>query len=249
MIVVVGDTYDDVLYFDTVLANKKEKVILNRFKVSVGTIFSQDVIVLRDMSTSVLTSAVLCHILDNYYVDLVIGVGKCLAVSKDFKAGNIALSSNVIDANVDLSIFKDVGMAQIPGFSREFSVQEDIFGYLSQNLEKRPGIDHYGAVYLSTDNMSRDMLTFLKENKTLFFKSDERFVIDHNSAGIAVACALKDVPFIITKVVETSFDQSQNLATYTNVLSRYIDLGKGIISTINDIGRSDILEGEEDERR
>ena len=248
MIIIVGDTYDDVLYFDTVLANKKEKVILNRFKISVGTIFSQEVIVVRDMATSVLTSAVLCHLLDNYYVDLVIGVGKCLSVSPELKAGNIALSSNVIDANVDLSIFKDIGMAQIPGFSREFSVQDDIFGYLAENLDKRPGIDYYRASFLSTDNMSRDMLKFLKDNKTLFFKNDERFVIDHNSAGLAVACTLKDVPFIVCKVVETGFDQSQNLASYSKVLGRYIDLGKGVIETINNIGRSDILEGEEDER-
>ena len=247
MIVIVGDTYDDVLYFDTVLANKKEKVILNRFKISVGTIFSQGAIVVRDMSTSVLVSAVLTHILDNNYVDLVIGVGKCLSVSEKLKPGDIALSSNVIDANVDLSIFKDVGMAQIPGFSREFLVQDDIFGYLSENLDKRPNIDHFRASYLSTDNMSKDMVNFLKENKTMFFKNDERFVIDHNSAGIAMACALKDVPFIMCKVVEGEMAHTPNLKSYSNVLSRYIDLGKGVISTINNIGRSDILEGDENE--
>ena len=248
MIVIVGDTYDDVLYFDTVLLNKKEEVILNRFKISVGTIFSQEVIVLRDMATSILTSGVLTHILDTNYVDLVIAVGKCWSVTDTIKAGNIALSSNVIDTNVDLSIFKDVGMAQIPGFSREFPVQDDIFGYIAENLEKRPNIDYFRASYLSTDNMSKDVINFLKEHKTMFFKNDEKFVIDHNSSGIAVACALKDVPFIAVKVVESGFDQTQNLKSYTKVLSRYIDLGKGVISTINNIGRSDILEGEEDER-
>ena len=245
MIVIVGDTHDDILYFETVLANKKEEVILNRFKVYSGTIFSQGVIVIRDMSTSILTSAVLTHILDHYYVDLVIGVGRCTSISEGPKQGDIALSSSVIDANVDLSIFKDVGMAQIPGFSREFLVQNDIFGYLAENLEKRPSIDYFRGTYLSSDNMSQDMFNYLKEHKTMFSKNDEKLIIDHNSSGIAMACTLKGIPFICVKVVEHGLNQVENLKTYTNVLSRYIDLGKGVISTINNIGRSDILEGEE----
>jgi len=248
MIVIVGDSHDDVLYFETVLANRRDHVILNRYKISVGTIFSLGVIVIRDMSTSVLTSAVLMHVLDNYDVDLVIGVGKCYSISDRLTRGDIALSSNVIDVNVDLSIFKDVGMAQIPGFSREFLVQDDIFSYLSDSIEKRPNIDHFRASYLSTDNMSKDMLEYLKAHKTIFERNDEKFVIDHNSAGIAVACSLKDVPFIISKVIETSFDNSQNLETYSKVLGRYIDLGKGIVSTLNEISRSDILEGDDNER-
>jgi len=245
MIVIIGDTHDDVLYYETILANKREEIILNRFKIYIGTIFSQGVIVVRDMSTSILTSAVLSHILDNYYIDLVIAIGKCVGISEGFKPGHIALSSNVIDANVDLSIFRDVGMAQIPGFSREFSVQEDIFGYLAENLEKRPNIDFYRTNFLSTDNMSEDMVKFLKEHKTMFGKADEKFVIDHNSSGIAVACTLKGIPFIICKVVENELAKTQSLSSYTNVLNRYIDLGKGVISTINNIGRSDILEGDD----
>ncbi len=243
MIVIVGDTHDDVLYFDTVLLNKKREIMLDRFNVSVGTIFSQDVLVIRDMVTNVLTSSVITHIIDTRIVDLVICVGKCIAVSDNLKGGDIALSSNIIDANVDLSIFKDVGMAEIPGFSREFSVQEDIKGYLAENLMKRPKVDLHRVNYLSTDNMSNDMIKFLKEHKTMFSSSDEQFVIDHNSAGVALACTLHGVPFISAKVVDHNIDHSNNLKTYTNFLSRYIDLGKVVIDTTNNIGRSDILEG------
>ena len=245
MIVIVGDSQDDVLYFETVLANKKEEIIMNRFKLSIGTIFSQGVIVLSGMSTSILTSSVITYILNNYYVDLVINVGKCLNASDKAKPGNIALASEVIDANVDLSIFKDVGMAQIPGFSREFLVQDDIYHYLAGSLEKRPNIDFERAVFLSTDNLSMEMVKYLKEHNTMFNRTDAHFVIDSNSSGIAVACTLKSVPFVVAKVIESSFDQTSNLSTYSNVLQRYIDLGKAVISTINDIGRTDILEGGE----
>ena len=89
------------------------------------------------------------------------------------------------------------------------------------------------------------MVKFLKEHNTLFGKSDEKYVIDANSAGVAIACTLKDIPFVCLKVVEASLDQAQNLDTYSKVLSRYIDLGKGIVQTLSNIGRTDILEGDE----
>ena len=245
MIVIIGDTRDDVLYFETVLANKKETIILNRFKIQIGTIFSQGAIVIHNMNTSILTSSVLTHILDNYYVDLVISVGKCVSISDKLIPGNIALSSQIIDANVDLSMIKDVGMSEIPGFSREFSVEDDVYHYVAENIEKRPNIDFYRTTFLSTDNFSKDMIEYLKENKTIFSKNDEDFVVDHNTSGVAIACTLKGVPFIAAKIIQNDFTQEQNLETYTNVLSRYIDLGKAIISTVNNIGRSDILEGGE----
>ena len=149
----------------------------------------------------------------------------------------------------DLSKFKDIGVAEIPGFSREFpadfNVQEDIFKYLSENLERRPSIDHYRVTYLSSDNLSLDMIKFLKEHNTLFGKADEKYVIDSNSAGVAVACTLQGIPFVCVKVVEAALDQAQNLDTYSKVLSRYIDLGKGVVQTLSNIGRTDILEGDE----
>ena len=244
MIVIVGSTHDDILYFDSVLANKKEDIILNRYRISIGTIFSQEVIVVHEMVTSILTSAVLTYILEKYYVDLVIGVGKCISVTKHLKNGDIALSNRVIDGNVDISLFSDVTMSQIPGFDREFMVQDDLIGYLSNGLAKRGQIDFHKVTYLSSDNLSYDMVNVLKEKKNLFSITDEEFVIDHNASGIALACRLKNVPFIILKVAENRLDQENNLDTYSLVLSRYIDLGKAVISTISDIGRSDILEGD-----
>ena len=245
MIVIVGETHDDILYFDSVLANRREETILNRYKISLGTIFSQEVLIVHELYTSILSSAVLMNILDSYYVDLVICVGRCMIVSDDIKNGDIVISSKIIDANVDVTMFNDVITGQIPGFDRDFAVQNDIISYLSQGLDRRTTVDYHEAIYLSTDNMSQQMCDFLKERKTIFALDNEKIVIDQNSSGIAIAASLKGVPFIIAKVAENNLSVANNLESYTMVLSRYIDLGKAVMSTINDIGRSDILEGDE----
>lgn len=244
MIVIVGETHDDILYFDSVLANRREETLLNRYKISLGTIFSQEVLIVHELYTSILSSAVLMSILNDYYVDLVISVGRCMIVSDEIKNGDIVVSTKIIDANVDMTMFNDVAMGQIPGFEREFTVQNDIINYLSQGLNRRTSIDYHHAIFLSTDNMSKQMSDFLKERKNIFALENELLVIDQNSSGVAVASYLKSVPFIVIKVAENNLSVANNLESYSMVLSRYIDLGKAVISTINDIGRSDILEGE-----
>ena len=244
MIVIIGETHDDILYFDSVIANRKEEMILGKYPVSVGTIFSQEALVINGLYTSTLTSAILMNILDNYFVDLIISVGRCMSVSDKIKDGDIVLSSKVIDANVDLTMYSNVVVGEIEGFKREFMVQDDILGYLSKGLERRISVDYHLATFLSTDNMSKQMTDVLKERSSVFGLENELIVIDQNSSGVAIASRLKDTPFIVIKVVENKLSEINNLKTYSNVLSKYIDLGKAVISTINDISRSDILEGE-----
>ena len=243
MIVIVGETHDDILYFDSVLANRREDIVLNRYKISIGTIFSQDVLIVHELFTSVVSSAILTLILKQYNVYLVISVGRCMSITKPIKNGDIVVSKKVIDVNVDLTMFNDVAMAQIPGFERDFAVQNDILTYISQGLDRRLNVYYHSAIYLSTDNMSKEVTDALKERKAIFALENENIVIDHNSAGVALASYLQGVPFIVVKVAENNLSQVNNLETYSHVLSKYIDLGKAVISTINDIGRSDILEG------
>lgn len=245
MIVIVGANHDDILYFDSVLANKREEAILGRYKISLGTLFNQEAIVVHELYTSSLASAVLTHILDRFFVDLVINVGKCISVSNDLKNCDIIISDRIIDTNVDLSLYHDVTVGEIPGFDRVFNVQKDIIGYLIKGLERRTFVNFYHSVVLSCDNLSYEMRDILKEKKTVFGIKDEKIVLDQNSAGIALAASLRNVPFITIKVVENKLEQESKIDTYVKVLEKYVDLGKAVMATIGDIGRNDILEGDE----
>lgn len=242
MIVIIGETHDDILYFDSVLANKREETILEKYTVSIGTIFSQDALIACNVFSSSLASAILMNILDKYYVDLIISVGRCMAVSSNIKNGDIVVSKRVIDANVDLTMFGSVVTGQIPGFERDFLVQDDIINYLSKGLERRISINYHLATFLSSSNMSKDMCNHLINKKEAYSIGNDLLVIDQNSAGVAVVSTLKSVPFISVKVAENNLAVANNLESYVSVLDKYIDLGKAVISTINDISRSDILE-------
>ena len=241
MIVIVGSSHDDILYFDKVLYNRKEELVFNRFPVAIGTIFNQEIAVVGEMYGSSVTSSVLTYLLGKYYVDLVISVGKCHAIDKKNINGDIAISTKIIDLNLDFSSEKDVALGIVPGFSREHIVQDDIIEYLKIGLRKRTYITSYNAVFCSCDNLSEETFNKLRNNRSIFGIKDENIVLDHNSSAMALTCELKDVPYVAIKVIENQFDVQNKVDNYLKVLDTYIDLGKAVVSTIGDIGRNDVL--------
>ena len=243
MIVVLGASHDDVLYFDRVLLNRKEELILNKFKASTGTIFNQEVLVISGLYSSALTSAVVTYILQKHYIDLVICVGRCFGLDKGVTTGDIVISSSIIDTNIDLTSISNVGLGEIPGFKREYKVQNDIITYLKKGIAKRTYVTSYNAYFLSTDNLSEEATRLIYQKKHVFGISDEKIVVDHNSSGAALAANIKDVPFVSIKVVQNSLNENTKVDDYLKVLERYIDLGKAVAATIGDIGRNDVLRG------
>lgn len=242
MIAVVGSTHDDVLYFESIMANKKQEVIFNRFNITIGTIFNQEVLLMYDLYTSVLSASLITYILEKHYISLVFNVGKCVAIDKKFKTGDIIISNRVVDVNVDLTKVTHVDLGQIPGFKRVFEVQKDIITYTREGVHKRTYAAATNATFLSSDNLSDEVLNKLRENRAIFGENND-LVFDSTSAGVALACTLKDTPFIIVKSIERPLEKEGDIETYLKVLDSYIDLGKAVVSTIGDIGRADILKG------
>ena len=242
MIAIIGSAHDDILYFESIMNGKQTEVIFNRFELTTGMIFNQEVLLLYGLYSSVLSASVINYVLNKHYINLVINVGKCISISKGLKDGEIVISNRVIDVNCDLTSVQNVEMGQIPGFNRVFEVQNDIINYVTTGVNKRTYAPSSQGTYLSSDNLSDETMRYLSKEKAIFGEH-KHLVLDSNSAGIALSCTLFDTPFIIVKVVERTLDKTSDVETYLKVLDSYIGLGKAIVSTIGDIGRKDILKG------
>ena len=242
MIAILGSSHDDILYFENVLQNKKELTLLERFTAYIGTLFNQDVLVVSNLTTSLVASSVTNQILNDYAIDLVINVGKCIGAEKKTVTGDVVISTNVFDGDVDLANENNVTRFEIPGFNSHISIQKDIIDYMEKGIKKRPFVTYHRAIFVSTDNFSLENLSFLHKNRSYFKEDEERLVFDHNSMGILLSCYIKSIPALSIKVIENKFDKERNIDTYLKVLQRYIDLGKAVASTIGDVGRNDILD-------
>ena len=245
MILIVGSQHDDILYFETVMSNKKEEIVLGQYKVTIGTIFNQAVIILDQVITNYVSSALVLYLIEKYMVFLVFNVGRCISFTKDLKPLQIAISRNVVAGDVDQVNDTNIKLGQIPGFEQIFTCQEDVIGYLVSAFENRTYCTVKLANYVSTsvDYHRANQVTHLKESEhVLGFENN--IVFDCNSAGVALACALRKVAFVSIKVIERNIEQPNNIETYLNALKEYTNIGKAVVTCIGDIGHNEVITDE-----
>ena len=245
MILIIGSQHDDILYFETVMSNKREEMVLDQYKVTIGTVFNQAVILLDQVITNYVSSALVLYLIEKYMVFLVFNVGRCISFSKDIKPLEIAISKNVVAGDVDQVNDENIKMCQIPGFEQVFTCQDDVIGYLNTAFESRTYCTTKLANYISTsvDYHRINQVDHLKECEHLLGFSNN-VVFDCNSAGVALACSLRKVAFVSVKVVERNIDQQNNINTYLAALKEYTNIGKAIVTCIGDIGHNEVITGE-----
>ena len=244
MILIVGSQHDDILYFESVMSNKKQELILGQYPVTIGTIFNQGVVLVDQVKTNYVSSAVVLYLIEKYFIFLIFNVGRCVAFTRDIKPLEIAISKKVVAGDVDQVDEDNVKYAQIPGFDQAFVTQDDIIGYLTDAFEKRTYSKTKVSNYISTsvDYHRSQQVDHLKECEHLLGFANN-VVFDNNSAGLALAASLKKVAFISVKVVERYIDGQKDIHTYLKALKEYTNIGKAVVTCIGDIGHNEVIEG------
>lgn len=245
MIMILGSTHDDVLYFESVMTNKRNEMILDRYPAQIGMIFNQEVILVHSLYTSYISALVTSYIIQKYFVILTFIVGKCVAFNNDFKRGDIALSKRIIVGDVDQIKEANVNLGQLPGFPRSFVTEEEVTQYMSNSIEKRTFANYKPATFVSSNAIvdSQEKLERMYMDGYILGHKDS-VVFDCTSGGVAIASYINKIPCVAIKVVERLVGQTSNADNYIKVLKRYSDLGKAIVTCIGDIGRNDIIRGE-----
>lgn len=242
MILIIGSQHDDILYFESVMSNKKIEIVLGKYQVTIGTIFNQGVVLVDEVKTNYVSSALVLHLIEKYFVFLIFNVGRCVAFTHDIKPMDIVISKRVIAGDVDQVDEDNVKFGQIPGFEQVFISQDDIIGYLRDAFEKRTYSNIKIGNYVSTsvDYHRVEQVNHLKEGEHLLGFSNN-IVFDSNSAGIALAAELKKVAFVSAKVVERYIDSKKDIHTYLKALKEYTNIGKAVVTCIGDISRNEVI--------
>ena len=242
MIMILGSTHDDILYFESVMTERREEVVFGMYKLQIGKIFNEQVILAYDIYTSYMSLLITNYVLSKYFVILVFIVGKCVSFNGDLKEGDIAISKRVILGDIDQVKEAGVRLAQLPHFPRSYNTQEDITDVINASIEKRTFTHHERATFISANAIydTQEKLDHIyMDGYVLGHKNN--VVFDCTSGGVCVACHLNKVPFITIKVVEKKVGDKSTAERYINVLKKYVDVGKTIVSAIGDIGRNEII--------
>lgn len=241
MILVLGSHQDDILYCASLLNNRTSERLMDRFPMQKGTIFNQEVLLVHGVHTAILASSVVTYVLSHYYINLVFVVGKCFSVNKSFKKGDIIISKEIYDIDVDQIDVANAMLNQVPGLPPVYRVQKDVIGYLRDGFSRRTLVTPQVASFICSDNLYSPAVEKSLARKGSQFGDNGPFVLDSISFGCALAGYLNDVPIISCKAVEREVGENKSIDSYLSALDTYVDIGKAIVYTIGDIGRSDVL--------
>ena len=242
MILIMGSSHDDIVYFESIIKNKKEEIILNKYKATVGTIFNQAVMLLADVYTSYLSSVLATYIIDKYFVLLVFVVGKCQGGSKDLKLGDIAISRRIVFGDVNQTNIGSTQLCQIPNLPRVYDVQQDVLQTLETALSNRTYARFVEANYVSSNVFykNEEELKYIKEGDNVLGFT-ESIVYDSESGGIALAGLLSNIPVIVIKAVGSFVGKKSTTDDYLLVLKQYASIGRAVVSTIGEFSRNDVV--------
>ena len=244
MILILGSTHDDILYFESVMTNNREEKLLNIYPLTFGSIFNQEVVLVHDVYTSYISALITSIIIQKYFVVLVFVVGKCVSYSEDVKAGQIAVSKRIILGDVDQVKEANVKLGQIPHLPRSLESSDEVIGYINAALEKRSFAAHTVATFISANAIleSREKIKPLIMNDYVLGHKTN-IVFDCTSGGAFLSCALYNIPAVAIKVVEKYVDEPSTTENYIGVLKQYSSVGRAVVTCIGDIGRNDIMRG------
>ena len=242
MILIIGSTHDDILYFESVMTNKREEKLFDIYPLVFGSIFNQEVVLAYDAYTSYESSVITSMIIEKYFVVLVFVVGKCISYTPDVKPGEIAISKRVILGDVDQVMEANVKLGQIPHFPRSLESSDEVVGYISAALEKRSFSRYTVATFISSNSVldkTTKLEPLMMDEYVLGHKTN--IVFDCLSGGAFLGAALYKIPVIAVKVSEKLINEKSTADSYINLLKQYSSVGRAVVTCIGDIGRNDIM--------
>ena len=246
MILIVGSTKDDVLYFESKMRNKKaETVLTDSFHLITGNIFNQKAGLLYNVHSSYLSTLVVHEVIKKYHVILVVNVGYAASYSKELKDGEVVLIRQTYFGDVNFTKMQHTMLGQIPSQPQAFASDGYVTQLFSRALDNTLKSKYSTGSLVSINKVpeSKDDLREISFENTVLGRNDN-ILVDSDGAGCALAAHIDNVPFVCIKVCERTIDSRLTVQHYLKVLEKYADVGKAVTSLIGEISRNDVRIGE-----
>lgn len=243
MILLVGNNHDDILYFETRMTNKNVEKIFNKYRVVVGNIASQRVVLVENVYTNIVASAIVSYLIEKYMILFVVKIGKCLTASKRIKNGDVVVSRRVVASDVDVTDLQGTELGQIPGFTTAFDTSYDLANMMIKSYEKYSFAD-VKLVSVVSSNIHQHTLDSLKplmHDGQILNEDIDTTIFDSEAYGIGVACALHDIPFCCVDVIVNHVGEKFSATDYIRVLKQYSTVGKALSNVISGLADNDVL--------
>ena len=242
MILILGSSHDDILYYETQLKNPIEETLRGKVHVIKGELYGQNVILAYDVYSNYVSSAITSYLIVKYDILLVINVGIGQGIEKEFKKGDIVVSKSILLGDVDLALTSKSSLGEIPNFGKIFHSSQD-FANLATEFANRFMIAGFKEGVFISMNKNIQKIGELNDisSGSLVLGASDNIVYDTTSGGVAVSSFHLNVPFISFKVIINNLSPNISTTDKIKALKSFANLGKIVTSIVIEIGRNDTI--------
>lgn len=216
MIAIIGSTEDDISYISNKLTNATTEHV-SKIPVMVGLYAGREVAVCFTGRGQALASLITGLVIDKFDPYLVINIGGVSSFVENLPQGAIFLTERVYNIDVDLSPIGRFKFGQTPGFNPYFNGVRDLISRVKHINSRYNNEIIKSGICLSTNKFvvtRKEIDQIISDN---FANIPDVMAIDTESAGVATACALYEIPYFGFKTV--SYELGKNLQLVTRVRS------------------------------
>ncbi|MGM9873300.1 MAG: hypothetical protein ACI31G_00030 [Bacilli bacterium] len=241
MILILGNTHDDIIYFESALRDKKEEKVFNTYPLVRGTIFNQKIIILYDIYGTSLLSSVLSYVVSKEYINLIINVGKCFALTDDLAFNTVTYTKSTYMYGLNYSKEKKVKTNECPSIPYRIDIDPSLTETFLSCFNKLSFKDLHLVSEINVES-EEDKKKLLKENKDNIIDGlSSSLICDSTVGAVSIISTLYSIPFISIKVVEGKLNENIDVNKYLEILKTFITVGKATIASIGEISTEHII--------
>lgn len=200
---VIGAEIEEIEALINQMKDKEEKTLAGMTFYR-GVLWDQETVVVRSGVGKVNMAACTQILVDVYEVDLLINTGVAGGLYKDINVGDIVISSDALQHDMDVRNF-GYARGQIPGMeSSVFQADPELVEMAKEACEiVNPEIACYVGRVVSGDQFIRD-----REIKESLVKEFNGYCAEMEGAAMAQVATLNHVPFVIVRAISDKADDS-----------------------------------------
>jgi adenosylhomocysteine nucleosidase len=170
-----------------------------------GTLFGKDTVVVQSGIGKVNASVCATLLIDSFGVDKLINTGIAGSLNNDINIGDVVLSTDAVQHDVDATAFGKYSYGEIPAMGTvSFKADETLLETAEQSCKRVNGdIRVFRGRVVSGDQFISD-----KAKKQWLIDTFGGYCTEMEGASIAQVAYLSGVPFLIVRVISDKADDS-----------------------------------------
>lgn len=214
MILLVGTTPDDILYYKNRMKITKKAEIHPGHPYYLGRFANKDIALTYTGNSNLMSAVISSYMIKTYEPYVVIAIGSLYSASQKLKQGDLFIAERLYMGDVDYASFEDLHFAQALHMQSYYTTEEEYIKYIEILNSQSHNLTLVRGPLIS---MNKFYVDFDAAQKVV--KKQESFLggavaFDTEAGGIVAACNFFQTPWLLLKSISYEIGNDKQVISF-----------------------------------